>query len=520
MKALDSQRTSDAAPSSAAPPAPAKRVATEEGPRHRPVAGGLAFGHEAPPANDTGLPDQLKAGVEQLSGISLDGVKVHYRSGLPAQVGAHAYTRGQDIHVAPGQERHLPHEAWHVVQQAQGRVRPTLQLKGIRPVNDDHGLEREADVMGARALRWRPSGGAISREQLAALPGARGGAPIQMVKIVATAGDGGAVTLASKPDAYVLAPGETAATDEQIAAYKGDDADILAEKSPARKRRRDARRVVAHKRLPKPRGKFKKVEFPVVVQGSGGPASLVYRGMSVNNINNMQKVKGAIFTAQNPTGTASAVKHIVHDSQESPYLSFEAKSLAISAGKYAHKPVDADNKPLHVEKKEGGFLKQAKSYTQAAMRSHGGKRLGYVGGIPKSPTHLDVSTKPKAEREFAATKVAPDDVADAPKAAKLAKADAEILVRPGEEGIGAEGVPFVAKVKTVSLDYFKKNMIHQTDKIALGFFKPSQGDPVYTKIQVLKGDYKFRVRPEYQRNDEDSESEMSDVEEMNMGDYE
>ena len=50
-----------------------------------------------------------------------------------------------------GQERHLPHEAWHVVQQAQGRVKPTMQLQDGVPVNDDQGLEHEADAMGARA---------------------------------------------------------------------------------------------------------------------------------------------------------------------------------------------------------------------------------------------------------------------------------------------------------------------------------------------------------------------------------
>jgi hypothetical protein len=46
----------------------------------------------------------------------------------------------------------LPHEAWHVVQQAQGRVKPTMQMKDGVPVNDDKGLEHEADVMGAKAL--------------------------------------------------------------------------------------------------------------------------------------------------------------------------------------------------------------------------------------------------------------------------------------------------------------------------------------------------------------------------------
>jgi len=102
-------------------------------------------------ANRTGLPDGLKAGVEALSGLSMDGVKVHYNSSQPAQLNAHAYAQGTDIHIAPGQEKHLPHEAWHVVQQAQGRVKPTKQLKGRVSVNDDKGLEHEADMMGARA---------------------------------------------------------------------------------------------------------------------------------------------------------------------------------------------------------------------------------------------------------------------------------------------------------------------------------------------------------------------------------
>jgi len=97
--------------------------------------------------NNTGMPDNLKAGVESFSGIDMSDVRVHYNSDKPAEVRALAYTQGTDIHVAPGQEKHLPHEAWHVVQQAQGRVKPTMQLKG-EAVNDDVGLEREADEMG------------------------------------------------------------------------------------------------------------------------------------------------------------------------------------------------------------------------------------------------------------------------------------------------------------------------------------------------------------------------------------
>lgn len=101
-----------------------------------------------------GLPMNLKSSIEQLSGYSMDDVKVHYNSDKPAQLQAHAYAEGTDIHLASGQEKHLPHEAWHVVQQKQGRVRPTVQLGGAQ-INDDIGLEREADLMGDKAMQMK-----------------------------------------------------------------------------------------------------------------------------------------------------------------------------------------------------------------------------------------------------------------------------------------------------------------------------------------------------------------------------
>lgn len=117
--------------------------------------------------NNTGLPDRLKGGVENLSGLAMDDVKVHYNSSQPAQLNALAYARGTDIHLGPGQERHLPHEAWHVVQQKQGRVRPTLQMAGV-PVNHERDLENEADVMGAEALRGpAPSGAPLQTKRAA-----------------------------------------------------------------------------------------------------------------------------------------------------------------------------------------------------------------------------------------------------------------------------------------------------------------------------------------------------------------
>jgi len=75
---------------------------------------------------------------------------VHRDSARPGRLGALAYTEGSDIYLGPGQAEHLPHEAWHVVQQRQGRVRPTGRAGG-RPLNDDGRLEVEADAMGHRA---------------------------------------------------------------------------------------------------------------------------------------------------------------------------------------------------------------------------------------------------------------------------------------------------------------------------------------------------------------------------------
>ncbi|MDH4745551.1 DUF4157 domain-containing protein [Sphingomonas sp. CBMAI 2297] len=122
--------------------------------------------------NRTGLPNGLKHGIETLSGISLDDVRVHRNSSRPAQLKAHAYAQGSDIHLAPGKERHLPHEAWHIVQQKQGRVGPTARA-GNLPVNDDLALEGEADRMGAQAARAHPSpGGATATAPAMASPSA------------------------------------------------------------------------------------------------------------------------------------------------------------------------------------------------------------------------------------------------------------------------------------------------------------------------------------------------------------
>jgi glycerophosphoryl diester phosphodiesterase len=143
----------------------------------------LAGRDEAAPAPSmpgrTGLPTALKAGVEALSGFSMDTVRVHYNSPEPARINAHAYARGNDIHLAPGRQTHLAHEAWHVVQQAQKRVTPTMRMAG-RTINHDRRLEAEADRMGSKLLSAGPPAREAPAPALRAPP-SLDGSPVQPV---------------------------------------------------------------------------------------------------------------------------------------------------------------------------------------------------------------------------------------------------------------------------------------------------------------------------------------------------
>ena len=130
--------------------------------RNANMANAAAQRAEAPRPNNTGMPDNLKSGIESLSGFSMDDVRVHYNSSKPATVQALAYTQGTDIHIAPGQEKHLPHEAWHVAQQMAGRVAPTTNINDM-PVNDNAALEHEADVMGERAISLQKGPGVLQK---------------------------------------------------------------------------------------------------------------------------------------------------------------------------------------------------------------------------------------------------------------------------------------------------------------------------------------------------------------------
>lgn len=107
--------------------------------------------------NHTGMPDEVKTKMETHFNTDLSSVRVHTDSPTAGQVGALAYTQGDDVHFAPGRyqpdtaqgKQLLGHELTHVVQQREGRVAPTGEVGGM-PVNDDPKLEQEADMMGKK----------------------------------------------------------------------------------------------------------------------------------------------------------------------------------------------------------------------------------------------------------------------------------------------------------------------------------------------------------------------------------
>lgn len=106
------------------------------------------------------LPADITTKMESGFATSFADVKVHQDDSTASNLGALAYTQGNNIHFAPGQfspntsagQELIGHELTHVVQQRKGRVKPDeKQQKGGFNINTDRGLENEADVLGKKA---------------------------------------------------------------------------------------------------------------------------------------------------------------------------------------------------------------------------------------------------------------------------------------------------------------------------------------------------------------------------------
>lgn len=118
----------------------------------------LARRPSPPPGGGRTLPAAVQDKMEGAFGTDFSDVRVHVGA-QPRELGALAYTRGSDIHFAPGRfdpassagQELLGHELAHVIQQRAGASRVA------RAVVVDGGLEAEADEAGARAARGEPA---------------------------------------------------------------------------------------------------------------------------------------------------------------------------------------------------------------------------------------------------------------------------------------------------------------------------------------------------------------------------
>ncbi|UII27020.1 DUF4157 domain-containing protein [Fulvivirga maritima] len=89
------------------------------------------------------LPDPLRHKLEYISGYYLGDVEIFFNSTKPEAINVAAYAYGNSIFISPGYEYTLAHEAWHVIQQKQGRVTISGINNGV-PVNNNLQLEGEA----------------------------------------------------------------------------------------------------------------------------------------------------------------------------------------------------------------------------------------------------------------------------------------------------------------------------------------------------------------------------------------
>lgn len=109
------------------------------------------------------MPVVVRSKMERAFGVDFSGVRI-FEGARAEALGARAYTQGTEIHFAPGEYRPesargqeiLGHELAHVVQQSQGYVGQTTEMRGVA-VNADAGMETAADEMGAKAARGEPA---------------------------------------------------------------------------------------------------------------------------------------------------------------------------------------------------------------------------------------------------------------------------------------------------------------------------------------------------------------------------
>ncbi len=106
------------------------------------------------------LPAGLQHNMENAFGHDFSRVSIQRESTKATEINARAFTQGEEIHFAPGEfntgsesgKNLIGHEFTHVVQQRNGVVNATSVMGKGLSLNDDTGLEREADLLGQKAV--------------------------------------------------------------------------------------------------------------------------------------------------------------------------------------------------------------------------------------------------------------------------------------------------------------------------------------------------------------------------------
>lgn len=126
---------------------------------------GSALGHVRPRRSGN-LPEPVRARMEAAFGTDFSDVVVHEGSRTAKDLGAVAYTQGQEIYFARGCApyssglEHLGHELSHVVQQQHGPWVATHRELGYE-VSSDAGLERDAAIAGREVAAGRRAPAAL-----------------------------------------------------------------------------------------------------------------------------------------------------------------------------------------------------------------------------------------------------------------------------------------------------------------------------------------------------------------------
>ena len=196
-----------------------KPIQSKQGqkPRHKAKQKPLQRNHK-PIAHKSNKPDetQIKQNVSQLMGTDVTDAQVHYNSSKPAQLQAEATAQGTEVHLAPGKEQHLGHELTHVAQQKQGRVQPTIQANNGVGINNDPLLEKEADVVGEKAIQGKVGAGKANPTQIASVHHI---APVQRYVVYK---DKDQVKHLSEDETKVVSPQQKEYTEKERTKYENE----------------------------------------------------------------------------------------------------------------------------------------------------------------------------------------------------------------------------------------------------------------------------------------------------------